>query len=102
MKILFFRLQLGCFRHCSDYSAGSATEGLLFDPLHMAHTVLRARIRGTIPPLSHKLSCLDSVYMLPELRFFGNGTERDHLEQVGVGWRIILKRIFKVGWGGLD
>lgn len=33
LKVLFFRMQLGCLSHYSVYSRGSATEGLLFDSL---------------------------------------------------------------------
>jgi len=29
----------------------------------------------------------------------GKPKRRDHLEDLGVEWRIILKCIFKVGWG---
>jgi len=33
----------------------------------------------------------------------GNLKEREHLENLGVDWRIILKWIFEVGgWGGRD
>jgi hypothetical protein len=35
----------------------------------------------------------------------GTLRERDHLEHLGIGGRIILKCIFKkwdVGWGGMD
>jgi len=37
--------------------------------------------------------------------WWGNLRERDHLEHLGIGGRIILKCIFKkrdVGWGGMD
>jgi hypothetical protein len=57
---------------------------------------------GTKPQLSYILSCLDSFHLLPEIRVLGNVTGRDRFEQVGVDWKIILKRIFKIGWGGLD
>ena len=63
---------------------------------------VRLRMRGTKPPPSYKLSCLDSFHLLPEIRVLGNFTGRDRLEQVGVDCRIILKRIFKIGWVGLD
>jgi len=35
--------------------------------------------------------------------WLGNLKERDHLENLAVDWRIILRWIFQVGgWGGMD
>jgi hypothetical protein len=81
---------------------GGGLKWLQLEADYLPEYGVRLRMRGGVLPLSYKLSCFDSFHLLPEIRFLGNVTGTDRLEQVGVDWRIILKRIFKIGWGGLD